>query len=46
MDKAEGRLKEAAGSLAGDKDRKAEGRPDQRKGVAKGKKGVLKDMLE
>lgn len=46
MDKAKGRLKEAAGALSGDKDRKAEGRADQRKGTAKEKKGHLKDLLK
>ncbi|PLS84214.1 MAG: CsbD family protein [Actinobacteria bacterium] len=46
MDKAKGRLKEAAGSLTGDKDKKSEGRSDQRKGTAKEKKGALKDLLK
>ena len=46
MDKAKGRVKEAAGVLSGDKDRKAEGRSDQRRGTAKEKKGHLKDLLK
>jgi uncharacterized protein YjbJ (UPF0337 family) len=45
MDKAKGRMKEAAGSLTGDKDTKAEGRADQRRGNLKDKKGNLKDLL-
>ena len=45
VDKAKGRLKEAAGSVSGDKDKKAEGRSDQTKGTAKEKKGKLKDLL-
>jgi uncharacterized protein YjbJ (UPF0337 family) len=39
MDKAKGRMKEAPGSLSGDKDKKSEGRSDQRSGTAKEKKG-------
>jgi uncharacterized protein YjbJ (UPF0337 family) len=35
IDKATGRVKEAAGALAGDKDLKNEGRVDQAKGSAK-----------
>ena len=46
MDKAKGRLKEATGSLTGDKDRKSEGHSDQTKGTAKEKKGALKDLLK
>ena len=46
MDKAKGRIKEAAGALTGDKDKKAEGRSDQRSGTAKEKKGALKDLLK
>jgi uncharacterized protein YjbJ (UPF0337 family) len=45
MDKAKGRVKEAAGSLTGNKDRKAEGRADQDKGTLKKKKGAAKDLL-
>jgi uncharacterized protein YjbJ (UPF0337 family) len=45
MDKAKGRAKEAAGSLTGNKDRKAEGRADQDKGTLKKKKGAAKDLL-
>ncbi len=44
MDKAKGRMKEAGGSLSGDKDKKAEGRSDQRKGTAKDKKGAAKEL--
>lgn len=46
LDKAKGRVKEAAGSLSGDKDKKAEGRADQRGGTMKEKKGHLKDLLK
>jgi uncharacterized protein YjbJ (UPF0337 family) len=46
LDKARGRIKEAAGSLTGDKDRKAEGRADQDKGTLKDKKGAAKDLLK
>jgi len=45
-DKAKGRMKEAAGSLTGDKDKKAKGRADQDKGTLKGKKGSAKDLLK
>ena len=46
MDKAKWRLKEATGALTGDKDKKAEGRADQRGGTLKEKKGHLKDLLK
>jgi uncharacterized protein YjbJ (UPF0337 family) len=46
MDKAKGRMKEAAGALTGNKDKKAEGRADQRSGTMKEKKGHLKDLLK
>jgi uncharacterized protein YjbJ (UPF0337 family) len=46
MDKAKGRMKEAAGALSGNKDKKAKGRADQRSGTAKEKKGHLKDLLK
>jgi uncharacterized protein YjbJ (UPF0337 family) len=46
MDKAKGRIKEAAGALSGDREKKAEGRSDQRRGTAKEKKGHLKDLLK
>jgi uncharacterized protein YjbJ (UPF0337 family) len=46
MDRAKGRLKEASGALTGDRDKKAEGRSDQRRGTAKEKKGHLKDLLK
>ena len=46
MDKVTGRAKEAAGSLTGDKDKKAEGRADQDKGTLKKKKGAVKDLLK
>jgi uncharacterized protein YjbJ (UPF0337 family) len=38
-------MKEAGGSLTGDKKLKREGRSDQRKGRLKEKKGDLKDLL-
>lgn len=46
MDKAKGRLKEAAGALTGDDRQKSEGRSDQRKGTVKEKKGKLKDLFK
>jgi uncharacterized protein YjbJ (UPF0337 family) len=46
LDKAKGRVKEATGSLTGDKDKKAEGRKDQDKGTLKDKKGAVKDLLK
>jgi uncharacterized protein YjbJ (UPF0337 family) len=46
VDKAKGRVKEAAGALKGDKLKKSEGRSDQRKGTMKEKKGHLKDLLK
>lgn len=46
MDKVKGRFKEAAGAMTGDKDLKAEGRSDQRKGTTKEKKGKLKNLFE
>ncbi len=46
MDKAKCRMKEAAGALTGNKDKKAEGRADQRSGTMKEKKGHLKDLLK
>ncbi|MDP9480387.1 MAG: CsbD family protein [Actinomycetota bacterium] len=46
MDKAKGRAKEAAGSLTGNKDKKAEGQADQDKGTLKDKKGAAKDLLK
>jgi uncharacterized protein YjbJ (UPF0337 family) len=45
MDKVKSRMKEAGGSLTGNKDRKAEGRADQDKGTIK-KKGTAKDLLK
>ena len=45
VDKAKGRVKEATGSLTGNKDRKAEGRAEQDKGTLKEKKGAAKDLL-
>ena len=46
MDKAKGRLKEAAGAVTGDEAKKSEGRSDQRKGTMKEKKGKLKNLFE
>ena len=45
IDDAKGRVKEAAGSLTGNKDKKAEGQADQDKGTLKKKKGAAKDLL-
>jgi len=44
-DEAKGRVKEAAGSLTGDKDKKEEGKADQDKSTLKEKKGAAKDLL-
>lgn len=46
VDKAKGRMKEAAGAVTGDEGKKSEGRSDQRKGRVKEKKGSAKDLLE
>jgi len=46
MNRAKGRLKEAAGTLTGDKNRKAEGRSDQRRSRLKDKKSRLKGLLK
>jgi uncharacterized protein YjbJ (UPF0337 family) len=46
VDKAKGRLKEAAGALSGDEVKKSEGRSDQRRGTLKEKKGHLKDLFK
>ena len=46
LDKAKGRVKEATGSLTGNKDKKAEGKADQDKGTLKDKKGAVKDLLK
>jgi uncharacterized protein YjbJ (UPF0337 family) len=39
-------VKEAAGALTGDRQKKSEGRWDQRRGTMKEKKGHLKDLLK
>jgi uncharacterized protein YjbJ (UPF0337 family) len=44
-DQAKGRVKEAAGSLTGDKDLEAEGKADRRAGEAKEKLGHAKDKI-
>ncbi|MDQ3911811.1 MAG: CsbD family protein [Actinomycetota bacterium] len=46
MDKAKGRLKEAAGAVTGDEAKKSEGRADQRSGTFKEKKGKIKDVFK
>lgn len=46
VEKARGRIKEAAGALSGDRDKKAEGRADQTRGTLKEKKGHLKDLFK
>ena len=46
MDRAKGRMKEAGGGVTGDKDKKSEGRSDQRKAKAKDKKAAAKDLLK
>jgi uncharacterized protein YjbJ (UPF0337 family) len=45
VDKAKGRMKEAAGSLTDNEEKKAEGRSDQTKGTYKEKKGKVKDLF-
>ena len=46
MDSAKGRMKEAGGAITGDKDKKSEGRADQRSAKAKDKKAAAKDLLK
>ncbi len=46
IDRAKGRMKEAGGAITGDKDKKSEGRSDQRKAKAKDKKAAAKDLLK
>jgi uncharacterized protein YjbJ (UPF0337 family) len=46
MDRAKGQMKEASGALTGDKDTKAEGRADQRRGKMKENNANLKDLLK
>jgi uncharacterized protein YjbJ (UPF0337 family) len=46
VDKVKGRFKEAAGAVTGDKNLKAQGRADQRKGTVKEKKGKLKNLFK
>ena len=45
-DKAKGRFKEAVCALTDDENKRTEGRLDQKKGIAKEKKGKLKDLLK
>ena len=46
VDKTKGWIKETSSSLTGNKEKRAEGRADQLKGVAKNKKGHLKDLFK
>ena len=46
LDKAKGRVREAAGALTGDESEKAKGQGEQLKGTAKNKKGHLKDLVK
>jgi uncharacterized protein YjbJ (UPF0337 family) len=46
VDKTKGWVKETSSSLTGDKGKRAEGRADQLKGVAKSKKGHIKDLFK
>ena len=46
VDKTKGWVKETSSSLTGNKEKKAEGRADQRSGTMKEKKGHLKDLLK
>jgi uncharacterized protein YjbJ (UPF0337 family) len=45
MDRAKSRMKEAGGAITGDKDKKFEGRSDQRKAKAKDNKAA-KNLLK
>jgi uncharacterized protein YjbJ (UPF0337 family) len=46
VDKTKGWVKETSSSLTGNKKKRAEGRADQLKGVAKSKKGHVKDLFK
>jgi uncharacterized protein YjbJ (UPF0337 family) len=46
LDKTKGWVKETSSSLTGSKEKRAEGRADQLKGVAKSKKGHVKDLFK
>jgi uncharacterized protein YjbJ (UPF0337 family) len=46
VDKTRGWIKETSNSLTGNKEKRAEGRADQLKGVAKPKKGHVKDLFK
>jgi uncharacterized protein YjbJ (UPF0337 family) len=46
IDKTKGWVKETSSSLTGKKEKRAEGRADQLKGVAKSKKGHVKDLFK
>jgi uncharacterized protein YjbJ (UPF0337 family) len=46
MDRAKGRMKEAGGAITGDKNKKSEGRADQRSAKVKDKKAAAKDLLK
>jgi|SRR5919107_6113833 uncharacterized protein YjbJ (UPF0337 family) len=46
VDKTKGWIKETSSSITGNKEKRAEGRADQLKGVAKDKKGHLKDLFK
>ena len=46
VDKTRGWIKETSSSLTGNKEKRAEGRADQLKGVAKSKKGHVKDLFK
>jgi len=45
LDKMRGRVKEAAGALTGNEERKAKGQGRQTKGSARKKRGHLRDAL-
>ena len=45
MDRAKGRLREAAGAVSGDGNKKARGRADQRRARLKEKRGQLRDLF-
>jgi uncharacterized protein YjbJ (UPF0337 family) len=46
IDKTKGWVKDTSSSLTGNKEKRAEGRADQLKGVAKSKKGHVKDLFK
>ncbi len=46
MDKAKGLMKEAAGAVTGNEERKAEGRAEREGGAAEGNKAYFRGVIE